>query len=61
MTNEGTVISVQLTNLKVLQNGTDTGLKGNVDNSQLYLPLEVFNKLTGKTMTWDKLSERIVK
>lgn len=31
------------------------------DNKSLYFPLEVFEALTGKELTWDELSERIVK
>ncbi|MCA1294437.1 alkaline phosphatase [Paenibacillus sp. alder61] len=31
-----------------------------VDNGTLYLPLGAFNELTGKTLKWDALSERIL-
>lgn len=31
-----------------------------VDNETLYLPLGAFNELTGKTLKWDALSERIL-
>ncbi|GIO84445.1 alkaline phosphatase 3 [Paenibacillus faecis] len=31
-----------------------------VDNGTLYLPLGAFNELTGKTLKWDTLSERIL-
>ncbi|MFB9754274.1 alkaline phosphatase [Paenibacillus hodogayensis] len=54
-------LNVQLDSLIVSEGGTDTGLKGNLDNNVLYLTLDAFNKLTGKTMTWDALSERIIK
>ncbi|MDQ6421635.1 alkaline phosphatase [Paenibacillus sp. LHD-117] len=41
-------------------NGADSALVGIVDKGKLYLPLDVYNKLTGKSMTWDTLSERLV-
>ncbi|MDX8045350.1 alkaline phosphatase [Gracilibacillus sp. S3-1-1] len=34
--------------------------QGEEDNEEVYLPLEAFSKLTGKDLTWDQLSERIV-
>ncbi|WP_230633159.1 alkaline phosphatase [Paenibacillus athensensis] len=40
-------------------NGADAGM-GSVDNGKLYLPLDVYNKLTGKALKWDAVSERIV-
>ncbi|MCR2805900.1 alkaline phosphatase [Paenibacillus sp. SCIV0701] len=45
----------------VVLNGTASELASDVDNGKLYLPLEAFNELTGLSMTWDTLSERIVK
>ena len=42
-------------------NGAASTWVGNVDNGKLYLPLEAFNQLTGKSFTWDSFNERIVK
>lgn len=55
------VMKVETNKLEVNLNGTNTGLGGHLDNGKLYLSLDAFNKLTGKNMTWDSLSERIVK
>jgi alkaline phosphatase len=55
------VISVQLDSGAVTLNGNSAALTSNVDNGKLYLPLEAFNSLTGLKLTWDSLSERIVK
>ncbi|MCR8659452.1 alkaline phosphatase [Paenibacillus sp. T3-5-0-4] len=55
------VMKVETNKLEVNLNGTNTGLQGHLDNGKLYLSLAAFNKLTGKNMTWDSLSERIVK
>ncbi len=57
----GAELSVQLDNGVVLINGTDSGLHSDIDNGKLYLTLDAFNQLTGMSMTWDSLSERIVK
>lgn len=54
-------LSVSLDDRTVLLDGAASGLESDVDNGKLYLPLEAFNKLTGSSMTWDALSERIVK
>lgn len=51
-------ISVETNAMKI--NGADNVSTGNVDKGKLYLPLDVYNKLTGKSMTWDALSERLV-
>ncbi|NQX65361.1 alkaline phosphatase [Paenibacillus alba] len=45
----------------VTENGAASTIAANVDNGKLYLPLEAFNKLTGKSFTWDSVNERIVK
>ncbi|WP_189012128.1 alkaline phosphatase [Paenibacillus marchantiophytorum] len=52
--------SVNVETSAVSLKGAQSGFKVNVDNSTLYLSLDVFNQLTGKTMKWDPLSERIV-
>lgn len=54
-------LSVLVETGAITENGAASTLVGNVDNGKLYLPLEAFNKLTGKTMTWDSINERIVK
>ncbi|MBP1961490.1 alkaline phosphatase [Paenibacillus aceris] len=54
-------LSVLVETGAITENGAPSTLVGNVDNGKLYLPLEAFNKLTGKTMTWDSSNERIVK
>jgi alkaline phosphatase len=41
-------------------NGSKSDLMGNADNGKQYLPIEVYNKLTGLNLTWDALSERIL-
>jgi len=61
ITHEGNTIAVNLDSKKVTVNGAASNLASDVDNGKLYLPLEAFNTLTGKKMTWDTLSERIVK
>ncbi|MGG1877853.1 alkaline phosphatase [Paenibacillus cisolokensis] len=61
ITNGSNSISVNLTDKKVVVNGAASNLALDVDNGKLYLPLEAFNALTGQNMTWDAVSERIVK
>ncbi|SEF50768.1 alkaline phosphatase [Paenibacillus sp. UNC499MF] len=55
----GTSLSVNIDTQAAALNGQASGFKANIDNNVLYLPLEAFNKLTGKNLTWDALSERI--
>ncbi|MEW9701576.1 alkaline phosphatase [Paenibacillus sp. SI8] len=45
----------------ITEDGAASALVGNVDNGKLYLPLEAFNKLTGKNFTWDSFNERLLK
>jgi alkaline phosphatase len=54
-------LSVLVETGAITENGAASALVGNVDNGKLYLPLEAFNKLTGKSFTWDSASERILK
>lgn len=54
-------VEVSLNDGVVVVNGEAADLTSDVDNGKLYLPLEAFNQLTGQHMTWDALSERIVK
>ncbi len=58
---DNNTVSVLVETGAVTVNGADSTLKGNIDNGKLYLPLEAFNKLTGKNFTWDSFNERIVK
>ncbi len=53
-------LTVNLASGEVAVNGKADGMKGEVDNGKLYLPLDAFNTLTGAHMKWDALSERIV-
>ncbi|MFS0839597.1 alkaline phosphatase [Paenibacillus sp. 1P03SA] len=55
----GSSLSVNIDTQAAALNGQASGFKANIDNNVLYLPLEAFNKLTGKNLTWDALSERI--
>ncbi len=55
----GTNLSVNIDTQAAALNGQASGFQANIDNNVLYLPLEAFNKLTGKNLTWDALSERI--
>ncbi|MEK8126400.1 alkaline phosphatase [Paenibacillus filicis] len=59
--NAGKKLVVSIDTLSVTLDGADAGFKAQVDNGTLYLPLEAFSKLSGKALTWDALSERIVK
>lgn len=60
-TYESNAVSVNIQDPVVYLNGSSTGILGDLDNDVLYLPLDAFNQLTGKSMTWDSLSERIYK
>jgi alkaline phosphatase len=52
-------LTVNIDAKSVQMNGASAALTADLDNGKLYLPLDAFNKLTGKAMTWDSLSERI--
>jgi alkaline phosphatase len=52
---------VSLNSLSAKLNGTALAVKVEGDSGKLYLPLDAFNKLTGTTMVWDSLSERLIK
>ncbi|MGG1552668.1 alkaline phosphatase [Paenibacillus ferrarius] len=51
---------VDVTTGAVTVNGAASTIVGQVDNGKLYLAIEAFNQLTGKTLTWDSSNERIV-
>lgn len=52
---------VSLNSLSAKLNGATLAVKVEGDSGKLYLPLDAFNKLTGMTMVWDSLSERLIK
>ncbi|NEW05174.1 alkaline phosphatase [Paenibacillus sp. SYP-B3998] len=54
-------LSVLVETGAITENGAVSTLVGNIDNGKLYLPIEAFNKLTGKNFTWDSFNERILK
>ncbi|MHA6482591.1 alkaline phosphatase [Paenibacillus sp. strain BS8-2] len=58
---DGSMISVKLDDRSATLDGAAYDIASDVDNGKLYLPLEAFNELTGAGMTWDSLSERIVR
>ncbi|WP_410512528.1 alkaline phosphatase [Paenibacillus sp. BR2-3] len=53
-------VSVNLTAQTAALNGKTASYTVDIDNGKLYLPLAAFSQLTGKTLNWDALSERIV-
>ncbi|CAM4519186.1 alkaline phosphatase [Paenibacillus typhae] len=53
-------IDVSLTDKTAKLNGKAAAYTVDVDNGVLYLPLTAFNQLTGTTLKWDALSERLV-
>ncbi len=53
-------IDVSLTGKTAKLNGKAAAYTVDVDNGVLYLPLTAFNQLTGTTLKWDALSERLV-
>ncbi|WP_442603680.1 alkaline phosphatase [Paenibacillus sp. KN14-4R] len=61
LSKDGNQLSVLVDTGVITENGKASSLVGSEDNGKLYLPLEAFNKLTGKNLTWDASSERIVK
>lgn len=60
LANGSVKLTVSLANGEGKVNGAASEWTGDVDNGKLYLPLDAFNKLTGKQMNWDAQSERIV-
>nr|WP_084224592.1 alkaline phosphatase [Paenibacillus pectinilyticus] len=60
-TKDSQKLSVLVSTGAITVNGTASTWVGNVDNGKLYLPLEAFNQLLGKSFTWDSFNERIVK
>lgn len=60
-TKDSQKVSVLVSTGAITVNGAESTWVGNVDNGKLYLPLEAFNQLIGKSYTWDSFNERIVK
>lgn len=56
----GGTITVDLAAGSVKADGKAASFKADIDNGTLYLPLSAFNQLTGKTLKWDALSERLL-
>ncbi|KGE20502.1 alkaline phosphatase [Paenibacillus wynnii] len=53
-------VTVNLTAQTAAFNGAAASYTVDIDNGKLYLPLVAFSQLTGKTLLWDALSERII-
>lgn len=56
----GGTITVDLAAGSAKADGKAASFKADIDNGTLYLPLSAFNQLTGKTLKWDALSERLL-
>lgn len=52
--------TINKSTLAVKLNGAAAAYKADLDNGSYYLPLDAFSKLTGISLKWDKLSERII-
>ncbi|TBL77480.1 alkaline phosphatase [Paenibacillus thalictri] len=61
LSKDGKTLSVNVEKGTITENGAATEWTGNMDNGKLYLPLEVYNHLIGKSYMWDAVNERIVK
>ncbi|WP_127488548.1 alkaline phosphatase [Paenibacillus ehimensis] len=57
----GTTIVVSLRDGSAALNGQAAAYTVHVDKGTLYLSLDAFNALSGQSMTWDPLSERLVR
>ncbi|WP_019638499.1 alkaline phosphatase [Paenibacillus fonticola] len=57
---KGGTLSVDLTAKTAQLGGKSAAISVDVDNGVLYLPLTAFSQLTGQTLKWDALSERII-
>ncbi|WP_425464216.1 alkaline phosphatase [Paenibacillus lentus] len=53
-------ITVDLNAKKAKLSGNSSSITIDVDNDVLYLPLTAFSQITGQTLKWDALSERIM-
>ncbi|MNI44886.1 Alkaline phosphatase [compost metagenome] len=60
LTGKSAVITVDLSAGTAKVGGKSASFTVDVDNGTLYLPLSAFNQVTGKTLKWDILSERII-
>ncbi|GAA0133378.1 alkaline phosphatase [Paenibacillus sp. YSY-4.3] len=57
---KGGTITVDLNAKTAKMNGNASSLTVDIDNDVLYLPLTAFNQVSGQSLKWDALSERIV-
>ncbi|AIQ49612.1 alkaline phosphatase [Paenibacillus sp. FSL R7-0273] len=60
LTLKNNTIDVSLTGKTAKLNNKAAAYTVDVDNGVLYLPLTAFNQLTGTTLKWDALSERLI-
>lgn len=60
LTGKSAVITVDLSAGTAKVGDKSASFTVDVDNGTLYLPLSAFNQVTGKTLKWDALSERII-
>lgn len=60
LTGKSVVITVDLSAGTAKVGDKSASFTVDVDNGVLYLPLSAFNQVTGKTLKWDTLSERIL-
>ncbi|WP_410770032.1 alkaline phosphatase [Fontibacillus sp. BL9] len=59
LTGKAATLTVDLTAGTAKADGKAVSFTVEVDNGTLYLPLSAFSQLSGKTLKWDTLSERI--
>ncbi|MEK4509450.1 alkaline phosphatase [Paenibacillus sp. FSL K6-2524] len=59
LSGKGATITIDLGASTAKVNGKAASFTVELDNGTLYLPLAAFNQLTGTTLKWDSLSERI--
>ncbi|MUG44049.1 alkaline phosphatase [Paenibacillus woosongensis] len=57
---KGGTVTVDLNAKKAKLNGKDSSISADIDNDVLYLPLTAFSQVSGQSLKWDALSERIV-
>lgn len=60
LTGKSATVTVDLSAGSAKVGGKSAAFTVDVDNGVLYLPLTAFNQVTGKTLKWDTLSERLL-
>ncbi|MNE55276.1 hypothetical protein D3C80_1501020 [compost metagenome] len=60
LTFKNNAVEISLTGKTAKLNGKTAAYTVDIDNGVLYLPLTAFNQLTGTTLKWDSLSERLL-